>query len=1017
MRHLLVAVLSAVCVSCPVAWAKAQAAASAHVRFGCDRFEMKLTHQASVHHVTSSGKVINKGDSESLLTLELQETVYGIEDGKRLRLKLDRVTQKEGTLIFSSDASPDAKVTFQYVNKEDYATLRLAEVTTPPSTHATRLNLNRIPGLRVFPLNAEVVRNQKTSLVFAGLVKRSPLTQLGAVAIWYPETEEMDDEILYRVWVNEKLPHPKIDGQWTVERAKAWVANYIATFRNYSEMYITGENLQELKECVDHAAKLKFASVYMHVSTWGGRYHPDEKDVYELNERLFPNGHSDFKNLCDYARAKGVGVGIRTLSNSISLQSERYVSSKPDKRLAHFWRGKLAKEVSSDSSEIVIRSDRTLPTSYGMPRFLATLEGRAVRNFVLIDDEILQFKSFSENADGTVTLQVASQKRKPTRGYGHTTAAAHQAGAPVRILAGTFGDHVAPDHDSSLVDQVAQTYADFNNQMRLCTASFDGLMLYTICTGYGETKFPAAVYSKLDHPTFPTTSNGPPKWGFFELDFNSVRNSLGLDKPQGIPGRMTLMFGLHQDHWAAPSPYGYTYSVVPNAVASYLWCSIQEQTGFHDLRADTLNKFGLAKYYATEISRWRAFGPGLPQKVKKRIFDGYENRGKYPFQVEHFRFERQGNRLDVIPFRPMRRPVGDRGWGYLQEHGPVYSYQYIRPNTDGLKQVENPYHAQVPEFSIRVMKDFHRDILTGYVGENKSVAEDSRLGELLDRMLGDSKVTIHDSNAKEATGKVDYRIMIPGGKGTKAATNKNPVGAGQLDLEKEGSGFRISYQNQASKIKTFNFDERKKSPVVTWTVNSSIQNAKGLGVVITGDGSNTLFVIRLRGKGSRDYVIPIDFVGKRYIEIADPQVSWSDARWPITSAWKRWSGHTVQNVLAGFASVPANSIASVVIDDIRLLPEKDSVLKDPVIRCGQGTIEIKGTIPSDHQIWYRGGDKAFVFDLNWNKLTELPVRVTKAEVPKGRSDITVLNQNPDGDPWLECQFFVRDRSIHRVSPN
>jgi len=203
--------------------------------------------------------------------------------------------------------------------------------------------------------------------------------------------------------------------------------------------------------------------------------------------------------------------------------------------------------------------------------------------------------------------------------------------------------------------------------------------------------------------------------------------------------------------------------------------------------------------------------------------------------------------------------------------------------------------------------------------------------------------------------------------------------------------------------------------VVTYDVTSSIYNAKGLGVVITGDGSNALFVVRIRGGGTREFVFPIDFKGKRYIEIPDPQVSWSQARWPITNAWKRWQGHTVRTVLVGFGSVPPRTKASVFIEDIHLLPEKKSALNNPVVQCGSGTISIQGVIPSDRYIWYKGGKRAEVFDLNWNKLEELSVRVIHAEVPSGRSDISIENNNVAGDPWLECQFFVRDKSIHRIT--
>jgi hypothetical protein len=947
---------------------------------------------------------------ESLeLTLELQKSVYGLEDGARRRVPLDIAQRKENVLAFSCRENPAVRLFFRVESKQGYRVLRLLKVVTPEGEHATRVKLSRKEGGRMFPLDAEVLRDRGGGVVFASLLKRGPDTKLGAVALWEPANEEVDDEILYRVWANEGLPHPAIGAAWTVERAKQWVAEYIEKFRNYSEIYITGETLQELKDCVDYAEKMEMTCVYMHLATWSGRYWPANKSLYDLNEKLFPNGHADFKELVDYAGAKGIGVGLRTLSNGISLENPDYVSVKPDKRLSHFWRGTLVNAIDPDSEELVIKSDKSLPTSYN------TKMERGFYDFVHIDDEILKFKSAKENKDGSITLTVAAKRGKLERGYGWTEPAAHRKGAPVKILMGAVGDKCTPDHDSSLLDEIAGEYAGFNNMMQLITSSFDGLMIYHINTEYGKTKFPGAVYSKLDHPTFSTTSGGRAQWGWFEQDFNLVRKSLGLNKPRSIPQRMTLMLGLHQDIWPAPSPYGYTYGIVPNAVAGFMWCSIQNQNGLHDLDLNTFRNFGLLEDYSRSIQRWRKYGPDLPEPVKERIFSAYDGSPKYPLQVEHFRLEENGAGLDVVPFRPMRRKGVDRGWGYIQEHGPVYTYQNIRPNGEGLVQAENPYHAQVPEFIIRVMQDFNREMLTGYLAETDVGEDHAWLNKILDeKALSDGKVRARDDIGPEKTGLVNYSIMIPPVAESSSGKRKVKVDPGQMELGLESDGAWISYDNQSRKAKTFDLDGPQKNGVVSYSSPSSINKARGLGIVITGDGSGALFVVRIRGRGTRDYVIPIDFEGRRYIEIPDPQVSWSDARFPITSAWKRWSGHTVKSVKTGFATVPPSTKAAVFVEDIRLLPEKESALINPVVECGNGTISINGTIPSDRYIWYKGGDKVDVFDLNWNQLEELPATVKKAEVPAGRSNIRIKNNNSGGDPWVECQFFVRDKPIHRI---
>lgn len=1019
--------------------------------------------------------------SKLQLTIEIQETVYGIEDGKRRRIDLDSSTYdvrnqqdgKQSKIFFRSKDDGDAssttiRVTFEgKIQNEDYNILNLIQVDLSQpcrgidgkskEEHATKLKMIcKDPSIRLFPLKAEVLLGNNTfkdGIVFSNLLNRSMAAaaksctndnNYGGIALWKAKNASEQDEILYKVWVNEKLPHPNIleqDEYWTIERAKRFVQDYVTKFRRYGEVYINGENLDELKECVDYAQKFNMKSVYLHINAWGGRYMPTDKDTYDLNPKLFPNGWDDFKELSNYAESKGMDVAIRTLSHNISLKNPKFCSRVPDDRLSHFWRGTLVNSIGPNSTEIIIKSDRTLPTSYGIRFFDMKSNERTHRCWVHIDNEILQYDSYKENEeDGTITLKVAlGSKQKPIRGYGWTKAAAHHPGASVKILVGLFNDKVTADPDETLLDEVTQRYADFNNTMRLGNSNFDGIEIYLTCTAYGITTFPGLVYSKIDHPVACWTSNGPPKWGYFEQRMMHVQKELGLDRPTQLPDRMNFMIGLHQDFWLAPSPYGFTYCIVPNAVAGYFLCSIQAQSSFHELTLDIFKNFGLMDFYASSIQQWRQYGPMLSDKTKKRILSAYPQPGwggwRYPIQDEHFRFQKavvdsenacvdSDSKLEVIPFCPMRRKGKDRGWGYIQEHGPIYTYQYMRPNTSGLLQMKNPYHKQVPEITIRVMKDFNRTMLSKYLSEasftnknNDTANQNLYLDNTLEGISIEDNlqwILKDDMEWVLAPEEYNHNIMIP------LDPTQRGVDPGQMELETNSKGANITFDNSNSNNeKAFDIEQRRQ--LISYKVdNVNIKNAKGLGIIITGDGSDALFVVRINGSGTRDFVVPIDFVGKRYIEIPDPQVSWSEERWPITKAWKRWNQgeSSVSSIYVGFTTIPANTKSSVFVEGIEFLPEKMAVLQNPVIKSGMGDISISGTVPSDSYIWYKGGDKAKVYDLNWNEKDELSVKVTNAEVPSGLSDIRIENHNDDsGDPWLECQFFVRDKCIETVSVN
>ena len=42
-------------------------------------------------------------------------------------------------------------------------------------------------------------------------------------------------------------------------------------------------------------------------------------------------------------------------------------------------------------------------------------------------------------------------------------------------------------------------------------------------------------------------------------------------------------------------------------------------------------------------------------------------------------------------------------------------------------------------------------------------------------------------------------------------------------------------------------------------------------------------------------------------------------------------------------------------------------MKNPVIHVGKGQLRVLGNIPSGQFIQYTGGDKAIVYDENWNQ--------------------------------------------------
>jgi hypothetical protein len=114
--------------------------------------------------------------------------------------------------------------------------------------------------------------------------------------------------------------------------------------------------------------------------------------------------------------------------------------------------------------------------------------------------------------------------------------------------------------------------------------------------------------------------------------------------------------------------------------------------------------------------------------------------------------------------------------------------------------------------------------------------------------------------------------------------------------------------------------------------------------------------------------------------------------------------------------VPPKTTVDISVANLRVLPEIPTALTNPVIALGTGTMQITGTIPSGSYIWHQGGETLGVYDLNWKKISELPVAKKSFRAFTGKLEIRVGSKGPEPAPWLECQFFVRDTPMVMRNP-
>ena len=972
---------------------------------GNDQLSISINSNGKLRKVLSHGESLNQYNKLGpLFSVTLLENVYGLKDGKRRTVELKHASYNQGEITVAPAKGELPSFTFKTIDKGDYFILKLISMKNLESENATVLTMRKLAHTSWMPLDSVTKKSSrfKDDPKFFGVLQRSDDLPLGSIAMWASKEGLEEDEVLYKVWANEDMPHPNVDGEWTVERAKQWIADYIELVckKHTSEMIIGPRKPEDLKEISQVANKFGISKLYMHLNSWGGRYWANDRDNLEVNHDIFPGGRKDMEAFGQLLKNKDMQLTLRSISYALGGKHPEYLGETPDAQLATWWKGKLAADISSQATEIIVTETNEQRTEFDTNYRWDNIFNRKC---IQIGNELITFKSFVDNGDKTWTLKGCK------RGFGNSLATHHQADVPARGLYRIYGIAFAPDPDSDLMKEMAKNFGEFHNDINAGIVNFDALEVHEMMYNYGDTKFMGEVYKHIKTPMHGSTSGPELTWGFIEGMFNSVKmaeDPWRATRPKGIPYAVDMKLGLHQSHWSASSPYAYVWAIPANAAAGRQ-LAVSAQAGFHDVTTEIINQHGLMDHYAKLFKQWSKYGTQLPAHIRERIFKSwYKNpwEARYSLIDELFRFEGEGSFLSVVPFR-MLKGENDRGWTYHQEHGTIYPYQYLRPGQS--MKVANPYEKQSPEFIIRVMPDFKRNVDFARNQSKGESEQDKKFNDMLDKFQGASGVVIEEQKVNNDTNtKITYRIMPN-------LNEKNPKNKirvkGPVTFAEEGNGLRISCSNDSDE--EFNQVNSKNDSLSWYPVKSDITKAGGLGLIVDGDGSGSILVIRTKGQGSRDYIVHLDFKGKRYIEIPSPQASWVDARWSFTNAYKRWRGNSITSIAIGFNKVEAKSKTSVLIEDMRFLPEKESVLKDATIEIGGGKMTILGEVESGHYLWYKGGDSVGVYDLNWNKLKELPIKNNSCQASNGDNEIKIINNNEGNNPWLEVQFFVKDKAM------
>jgi hypothetical protein len=261
-----------------------------------------------------------------------------------------------------------------------------------------------------------------------------------------------------KIEVEQHLPHPMLNGEWA-KTSRAAMRSYLIT--NFSE--------SDLDFVLDKAEKAGFRYVY-EMDAFG--------DWGHFNwDKGFVNGDdAAVRKLVDKAGARGISIGVHTLSNFIT-PNDAYVTPVPSQHLLKQGILQLVSDI--DAQQNVIRIKKS--GLFAVPMTL---------NALMIDNELISFGSCKEEGDEMVLSGCR-------RGAFKTTAAAHSKKMPLYKLWDYPYKTFFPD--LTVQDKMADRLAEAFNNTGIGQTSFDGLegCTYTGQEDYSTARFVDRFYRGL----------------------------------------------------------------------------------------------------------------------------------------------------------------------------------------------------------------------------------------------------------------------------------------------------------------------------------------------------------------------------------------------------------------------------------------------------------------------------------------------------------------------------------------
>ena len=881
---------------------------------------------------------------ELLNTSVVQEGFYlNCVSGKIYFAKIAR--RGDGRLVFKT-ANETQQIICSVGEKDKYLAFKIDELIGIPSACAFTLhfNLDVDPSIRSFALDYMTTANRLFPVNWFWIWHRNTQDPMGGFALYRKQNDEDEDDTLLKIWVNEGLPHPKIQGDWTMQRAQKWVRDWIKEFSDTSVLWYTfPKSPDEIKDLLPYLKKADIREVHLMPWTWAsGKHH------CEVNPKFFTGGRKQFAEYSKLLNDNGIRLTIHYDFCGIPFDDPVYVGQHPDPGLASWGQGTLSGDVNETSTTLLFKPDPGTELPFLMDPFYYRVNPPAQHcvsyfNYIRIGDEIVKVGAYKNTNAPVWTLENC------TRGLGSTEPASHKSGDKAIGLDAMFNVLYIPGANTALFDRMTQEFADLMNECNISHAEYDGVNpAYSANSQWLYRKFLGQAYSQFDHPVTLGSGYGEaPTFGYFEYELNAVQkmqdHALG---PRGDIGARIRTSSICRPASTVDETQFRMSQVAAFANKSFpLFFEVHYPSEWQ--------KYGRFDEICGLVSAWKKASSLMTDQQHEQIRKTLcpPNTRGYESDII-WRLRDEKDQYVIAPSKnPLTREKGDVRWGCGGgEMGYIVPCQYVKPDQELV--LENPYSAQPPKFVIQIMSATSAD-------------DPGNIALLPDK-----------------------------------AEIKN---ASETRVDREGDALTFSAENSLnSLLDNRNGDRHYPS----WDNKLDLTEHRAVGMWVTGDNSKSVLVLRM--PENRDYVVPIDFEGKRYFEIPNGEAYWANSAWggPDKSAAFRFS-YKIEWLKMGFGELPANSKAVVRVEGLQALKETASELRDPIIQVNGGRLAISGSIPTDHYLEFSGGSKAIVYDSNWNKVRELEVKNEGYSMPTGYHAIKITTADSSAPrPWMSVRFMT-----------